>query len=286
MKDRAGTKGYFKFPVTKQWKNYRILLANEYIAAELAGLVGLPAAGVKEISVKGPKGRRPRGIVSLRATAREVIPWKKASPEVHQNPERHVQQSELLAQLAVFDAWIMNPDRTNRNLILYRDQPEDRYRWYLIDHGLALFGSPEKWKAKRAKRSQASDTLFPRTNRRKTKLRVPAGLKRFTSENRAAVSKMIEKIQALSSQDVSKAIKKVPPTYLKRLEKDYIKRVLRSRQKMLPAFMEEVLAKIDKNRACRPEAGPGTGGMRKQKKMRNRSLAAVSHLANNMYWCR
>jgi hypothetical protein len=244
VKNREGTQGYFKFPVTRQRKNYRILLANEYIAAELAKLVGLPAAKVKEIRVKGRRGWKKRGIVSLKATAKEVIPWKKASPEVHRNPEQHVHQSDLLAQLAVFDAWIMNPDRTNRNLILYRNQADDRYRWYLIDHGIALFGSPERWKTKKARRPQRSGALFPRTNRRKKQLRIPAGLKRFTSDKRSLVSQMVEKIQALSPQDIKRAINKVPQKYLKKSEKAYIKRLLCARQKTLPAIMNDVLAHI------------------------------------------
>lgn len=141
----SGEKGYFKFPLSSRHNDYRILVANEYIAAELARLVGLPAAPVKGLRLKGPGGRHQRGIVSVSANAKEVVPWKKAWPDVHQFPEQHIEQAERLARLVVFDGWILNPDRTNRNLILYRNHAGERFRWYMIDHSLALFGAPEKY---------------------------------------------------------------------------------------------------------------------------------------------
>lgn len=247
--NRRGTRGYFKFPVSKDRKELRFLVANEYIAASLARSVGLPVAKVKEISVKGPKGMKRRGIVSIRAKAKKVIPWKKAREEVHMQPGKHVKQTDLLGQVMVFDAWILNPDRTNHNLILYRNKPAARYKWYLIDHGIALFGKPSKWSLRKAKKSFVCKRSFKFSlhSKKKKRIRVPKGLKRFISANRQVAERMISKIESLPRSDINKAIKRVPKGYLKKSEKKFIKKMLLCRQKQMKEIVHGAVESFHSN---------------------------------------
>lgn len=150
--NRRGTKGFFKFPSSQNRKEIRILAANEYIASSLAKSVGLPAAKVQRAKVKGPKGMKRIGLVSVKAKAKKLTAWKRAPSKAIKEPEIYVKKAELLAQVIPFDAWIMNPDRTNHNLVLYRNKSSRLYKWYLIDHGIALFGKANKWRLQKARK--------------------------------------------------------------------------------------------------------------------------------------
>lgn len=239
--NRKGRRGYFKFPVSRKRKEHRILIANEFIAASLARSVGLPVAQVKEIKVKGPKGLKRKGILSLKAKAKKVIPWRKAREELHLRPDQYVEKANQLAQVMVFDAWILNPDRTNRNLVLYRKKSRDRYKWYLIDHGIALFGKASQWSLRKAKKTYSCkrSSRMSLLSRTKRGLRIPKGLKRFSSENWQSTESMIVKIQSLPKAVITKAFTKVPHGYLKKSEKRFMKSVLRCRQKRLRQIVEK-----------------------------------------------
>ncbi len=41
----------------------------------------------------------------------------------------------------IFDVWILNIDRNSRNIVLYPTGKQNKYDFYLIDHGLSLYGS-------------------------------------------------------------------------------------------------------------------------------------------------
>ncbi|MDF2680063.1 MAG: hypothetical protein K0R47_1253 [Brevibacillus sp.] len=232
---RKGEKGYFKFFVSQKHKDLRILVANEYIAASLAKRLGLPVAKVKKVSVRGPRGIKRKGIVSIRAAGKKVIPWKKAPGKVFRRPHHYVKKADLLAQLVVFDAWIMNPDRTSHNLILYRQKSSKRYKWYLIDHGIALFGKQDQWKLRKAKKAfrRKKQHKFALLSKKGKRLLFPKGLKRFFRANQSAADKMIRKIQRLPRSTIRQAIGKVPKSYLKKTEKKFMTEVLVSRQKRM-----------------------------------------------------
>lgn len=244
--NRQGYKGYFKFPTSTQGKKYRIMMANEMIALSLAKLVGLPVPKQKLITIKGRKGIRRKGLLSEEAMANEVIPWRMAKDEVHHNPELFIENSRLLAQLIAFDAWILNPDRTNRNLILYRNHPAERYKWYLIDHGIALFGSPGVWslhKAKRLIRSNDS-VIFAIHKQKRYVFKIPIGLWAFAQRNKREIDIMIAKIQALTKKDLFEAINDIPPRYLKRSEKTFLRKLLLSRREQLPLIVNTALKQL------------------------------------------
>lgn len=123
------------------------MIANELISAALACKLGFPVSELELAQVTGPDSKKRNGIVSIKNSAQEVITWAEADNKIHKNPDKYIYHLNLLRYLLVFDAWIVNIDRAmGKNLILYRNQKDHKYRWYLIDHGNCLFGSPRKWK--------------------------------------------------------------------------------------------------------------------------------------------
>jgi hypothetical protein len=201
--------------------------------------------------VKGPGVGKKRGIVSEKAKAKRIVTWKHAFGKMANRIEAHVDLVDLLSQVIVFDAWILNWDRTDRNLILYRNRPGETYKWYLIDHGLALFGSPEKWKRRWARKPYKNSrsyevALHPRKTRKSISQRVPAGFKRLVLKKRAQVDEMVRVIQQLPAHEIERAIKKVPPGYLTKSERSFIKHMLLTRQKELHRIISRLLEKFQR----------------------------------------
>ncbi|WP_134687155.1 HipA family kinase [Brevibacillus migulae] len=153
VRDRKGNIAYFKFRLQKPWfKRDKSMIANEFIAISLARKLGLPVARLSRAIIKGRSKRPVKGYISRQVNANEVITWKKACDDVKANPQRYINDTHLLARTIVFDVWILNKDRTDVNLILYRDYPWEKYSWYLIDFGSSLLGSRSNSTYKRIKK--------------------------------------------------------------------------------------------------------------------------------------
>jgi hypothetical protein len=233
VEDQNSTRGYFKFSTKKQYYFSGPMIANEYIAAALARKLGFPVADLKMATVVGADGRRRRGVVSIAKKACEVLTWHDADAAVYDAPEQHVEQTDLLAMLIVFDAWIANIDRaTGKNLILYRNDRASKYKWYLIDHGHCLYGSPRKWK-----RGAWNAPIWEQVWRF---YHVPKGLLRLQS-SRAALHPMIAKIEALTEADLDDALNSVPTGHLSPYVRRFTKRLLLHRQKKLRSIIERWL---------------------------------------------
>ncbi|WP_052487347.1 HipA family kinase [Gordoniibacillus kamchatkensis] len=233
VKDAGGSRGYFKFAVPEQWHYSGTMVANEIIAAELARKVGIPVVVLEHAELAGPDGVVRRGIVSREAAAREVITWKDASAEVRSRPGKYVKNLGKLRGLVVFDAWIMNMDRaTGKNLILYRNSPNEKYNWYLIDHGLTLYGSPYKWE-KYPYGSEYWNQLWRYYH-------VPKGLLRLQSSG-VKLEPMLRKIEAVSKADIVSIVDGVPGQFLPVAQRDFIVTMLTDRQKELRGIIQRWL---------------------------------------------
>lgn len=103
-------------------------VANEYVASRIAGLLGLPVPpgaiaelddGTKAFVMMkfGKKGDKP--------------PPADAQDFVQKRPR-------LAAGIVLFDAWLLNADRHDRNLAWY---PDGQGSAAIFDHGHALFGT-------------------------------------------------------------------------------------------------------------------------------------------------
>ena len=229
VENDKGQKGYFKYTTLKHWFYSGTMIANEFIAAALARSLGFPMAQLEYASVLGPKGKKQKGIVSLVEDANEVMTWYEASASVWKEPERHVEQVDLLSQLVVFDAWITNIVRApGKNLILYRNDSWEKYKWYLIDHGHTLYGSPRKWK-----RGPWDGPLWQKLWRF---YNVPRGLLRLQSSI-ANIEPMIKKIENLSNREIEMAIEEAPKGTIKKQEKEFIQQLLVTRRKQIRNIM-------------------------------------------------
>lgn len=111
----------------KSGEDHPLLPANEFIASRLATALGLPVPA-------GDVGRDERetlGWVTL-----EVPNALNYSPP---NPQEVVaREPELSAGCIVFDVWVGNHDRHEKNIIYHRN-----IGFWLIDHELALGGAAE-----------------------------------------------------------------------------------------------------------------------------------------------
>lgn len=141
-----GLRGFFKFAAPSQWSASGPMIANEWITATLARALGFPAAALEIATVIGPAGQAVTGLISQVPDGVRVTTWREASADVRSQPDRRLRHFTRLRQLVVFDAWTVNVDRASgRNLVLYRAPSDAVWSWYLIDHGLSLYGAPYKW---------------------------------------------------------------------------------------------------------------------------------------------
>jgi hypothetical protein len=234
VEDASGGIGYFKFATKKQWYFAGPMIANEYIAAALAGTLGFPVAELKYAAVEGPDGKQQEGIVSVAADAKEVLTWREADRAVRKAPEKHVKHADLLRGLVVFDAWIANIDRSSgKNLVLHRNSGEEKYDWYLIDHGHSLYGSPRKW-VRGSWKSPIWQKIWKYYY-------TPKGLLRLQSSWKALLP-MIRRIEKLEASDIDKALDQVPSGHLHRRERRFIRRLLLTRKKQLRPMLKRWLS--------------------------------------------
>lgn len=234
VKDNHGRQGYFKFSTEDQWYYAGTLIANELIAANLAKKLGFPVAEYEVTTVIGPNGEEVKGIVSIEVSAREVITWNKVSEDIVHFPDKYVNQMDLLSTLIVFDAWIVNVDRaTGKNLILYRNDTNEKYNWYLIDHANCLFGSPYKWE-----RASWDSVYWEKIWKFG---HVPKGFLSFQS-NYEKLSSMIEKIELLTEEDIEDCVTGIPKGVIELSTQNFIKQLLLNRKfklrKMILAWIK------------------------------------------------
>ena len=233
VENQFGRRGYFKFTTPKQWYYSGPMIADELIAAALAKELGLPVAQLELAIICGPNGVPQKGIVSVAMAARKVITWAEADKKVHENPKLYVNDADLLSTIVVFDAWIVNIDRAlGKNLILYRNNPTEKYDWYLIDHGHTLYDSPRKWK-RGAWNSRFWDQLWRFHFVPKGFLNLQFSLKKLEP--------MINKIETLPTSVIIRAIKKVPQGNLSPRERFFVRQLLLYRQKRIRAIINRWL---------------------------------------------
>lgn len=228
-----GRRGYFKFATEDQWHYSGPLIANEFIASHLATHLGFPVGELQEAVVPGPDGVHQHGVVSVVVPAQDVTTWGGAPSEVVQHPERFVYDVPLLSTLVVFDAWTANIDRaTGKNIVLYRDHLSQKYRWYLIDHALAMYGAPCKWKDKPWD-SRYWEQIWKYHH-------VPKGLLKLQS-TKQTLEPMIERIESLPNTVISDALSQVSRELLDDPGRVFTQRLLLQRRKRLRKMLNEWL---------------------------------------------
>jgi hypothetical protein len=210
------------------------MIANEFIASALARRLGFPVSELEMAEIAGPGGVLQRGMVSCAAAAKEIITWKEAGKRVYLNPAKYVKRINQLRSLIVFDAWITNIDRAaGKNLILFNNGTGEKYDWYLIDHGHALYGSPRKWKR--------GGWNAPIWQKIWCFYHTPKGLLRQQS-SWAVLEPMVRQIERLTEADIEAALDHAPQGYLSIDKRRFIKRLLITRKKQLRGMIKRWLA--------------------------------------------
>lgn len=230
----AGQRGYFK--CTRGYRHYWTgpMVVNEIVAAALARRLGLPIAGLELATIVGPQGRVQRGLVSMRAATGTVVPWRYAPGHVKADPARYINRLDVLAGVAVYDAWISNYDRyLGDNLILWRKPGEIKYDWYLIDNALGLYGAPQKWHRRGRPGSRQWRMIWRFYYVRRNLLSI---------HSRATVEPMISRIERLSQRDIDEAINAAPSQLLTPRLRRFIRNLLLTRQRSLRSMVAAWLA--------------------------------------------
>ncbi|OEH86547.1 hypothetical protein BHU72_13135 [Desulfuribacillus stibiiarsenatis] len=241
--DPTNKRGYFKFPTAKSKKYSGPLSANEYIAYKLANLAKLPVATVELQTIN-----EQLGTVSIKHSANRLLNWTNLYSQFNsKNIFNHIYKPERLVKMFVFDIWILNIDRNNRNIILYRKALDDRssslnatniFNFYLIDHGLSLLGAIA-WK-KRA----ATSTYWNRVA--KYNNRYLNGLPTYLLKHKSLLRKYANMLQKIPNDHVSKIIEDTPDTLLTSHEKSLLKKFLINRKSLLPMLVNQWIKDFEK----------------------------------------
>lgn len=106
--------------------------ANEILAYLLAIRLNLPTAKTQLAYVEGTAG------ILIFPVPGQGYPWERLTREERADLEQSFFHPRELIKVLVFDTWIINDDRTRRNLFYTRLPGESKYRFFLIDHGASL----------------------------------------------------------------------------------------------------------------------------------------------------
>ena len=156
------------------------------------------------------------------------------------NPFNHIEDALGLLKVFVFDVWIINIDRNNRNIILYKSKENSlRYNYYLIDHGLSLFGA-FTWKHQSWKSDYWNHVY--KYNRRYLK-----GLPGFIVNNLEKLNYCITELQGLPDSRIEEIIQQLPSDILIPRNRRIIKNFLIKRKANLNTIIENWLEDYENN---------------------------------------
>ena len=225
--DKNGRTGFFKFAFRRQWYYAGPLVGNEWIARRLATEAGLSSAQVEVAHIRHG-GAELFGIVSLPRQGARLLDWSCLSDAERIRAADSVHQMNRLVGTIAFDSWLTNIDRgSGRNVILYKDGDE-RYRWYLIDHAYALYGSPRKWEMHGATTQHWLDIW--------RFYHIPRGWQKLAT--RGVLWEMAERIRRVPRSYIQDVIASVPdPSYSDRIKRD-VSRMLLYRKSALPHMLD------------------------------------------------
>lgn len=217
--------GYFKFPNQGSYKYIGPLFANELICYQLANKLQLPVAKTIVTTVRGRMG-----IISLEKQVPHLHRW--LSVMKHKNALRQLIRPKELYKTFVFDSWICNIDRSDKNIMVY--PKATKYDFYLIDHELALLGASRY--EEKPWNSTYWDNMCTCTDGYH-----PALLKYI--KNYTDLAPYVRQIQKLSPKIIYSIVASVPSTFLSRSDKTQIVKLLLYRQRRLHFIVSNSIPK-------------------------------------------
>ncbi|WP_054635615.1 hypothetical protein [Thalassobacillus sp. C254] len=169
------------------------------------------------------------GVVSERIKRRRLYNWKDLNRR-YSNVFSKLEHPYLLLKMFIFDVWLVNIDRNNRNIILYRKKNSRKYKFYLIDHGLTGFGS-FTWKHVNWDSSYWED--IKRYNNHYL-----TGLRRYIKKHQKKLWSYVREIQSFPDLKVSQIITKIPSDLLTEHQKNILITFLVQRKHRLHTIIE------------------------------------------------
>lgn len=230
VRDENGRTGFFKFAFSNQWYYAGPIVGNEWLARRLAAESGLASAQVEVTRIRH-RDIDLLGIVSLPREGVRLLDWNGLSDRERRGATGRIHRMNRLIGTIAFDAWLTNIDRgSGRNIILYKGM-DGLYRWYLIDHAYALYGSPRKW--------NMHGPITGHWSQIWRFYHIPQGWQRLAT--RSALFDMAERIRRVPRSYIHDAIAAVPdPAYSDRIKRQ-VSQMLLYRRRELPHMLDRWL---------------------------------------------
>ena len=149
----------------------------------------------------------------------------------------------------VFDIWLANPDRHDRNILVQPDPPETRpaiatrSRTWLIDHGNACLWPPGKFGTYgniSSIRLRADGSMKPHLDK-EIGISMPKEISEsFTSLAAGARQPFLDRITAITDDEIASAVGEVPSHYFSSGARDLTIDLLTARRDQIGTLSEEV----------------------------------------------
>lgn len=221
-------------------------LVNEYVAGRLAQLLGLPVPPFKIVHIGKPFFKENPVLFRYRFRpghqfASQFIPNCLNKIDKESLPKLNIVNRKHFAGIIVFDQWVSNIDRRNRNILLRPTSRGHDYQLYMIDQGHS-FSYFDYWTHKRECRwTPAALRFLPQ------KLKLNAFYRWCKRQSRQEdFARYLDKIQQLSNKQIRQVIASIPKDWnVSRVEREALYDYLIRAKKMLPDLIRPYLQKND-----------------------------------------
>jgi hypothetical protein len=223
-------------------------LVNEYVAGRLAQLLGLPVPRFKIVHISRQFFRDNPTLFRYRFQpghqfASEYIPNCLKKIDKKSLTQLNIINRKHLAGIIVFDQWVNNIDRRNRNILLRPISRDRGYKLFMIDQGHSFSYFDYLSHKRECRWTPETLEFLPQ------KLK-PNAFYRWCKRRsrREAFAWYLKKIQQLSEKQIHQVIASIPKDWhLSRTEREALYDYLIKARKMLPNLIEDYLKKDEKN---------------------------------------
>lgn len=221
--------GYFKWCGPQHAAHSGPFVANELIAARLADALGVPRAEVSAFEFAGRAG-----VLSLPREPGPLYMWRDVPAFIRADIRRFFQEPERFGDCFVFDVWICNIDRSSgKNVIVHPGRARDKYAFYAIDHGHALYGPETKW--------ARGDFRNPYWLDVRRHFHIPAEVERFIRGEPRVLDRARERVARFGDAEIAAAVAQATP-HLTAAQAEWTFELLRFRRERLDELLERWLA--------------------------------------------
>ncbi|NMP21952.1 hypothetical protein [Sulfobacillus harzensis] len=229
-------------PAQKAWVKPRrldvLVPAREKIGADLAHLLRLPVASVLLCQATMPDGSTQPVALSKYSLSTNHLSWFRLQQHgveprvIAEVIDYFVRDMIITAGIWVFDTWLQNRDRTERNIMVgYTEGRLEHVYFYDFDYSMRWTGLSDNWT-----RVSIHQTVSHVFNRVRWEHCLP----------------YLEKIEALPDARIAEIVDRIPHDYLPNEGKDLYKTALLHRRQYLRTVFYELFIRLDQRM---PSAG-------------------------------